>query len=159
MKLILESVAVVISVSLAKLRTVVGSLPLIEPDSADLHAGLEGVTAVSPDQVINQSVRGSNLDVGRVVVKSHEIIRAYREGKRARLRIVKGRAIDIELRFVEEIRREGVLERQQVVRWMVDGLKFVPGQAAAVGRIDQADVTLGAAVKKSLLVDFVVNSY
>lgn len=42
---------------------------------------------------------------------------------------------------------------------MVDGLQFVPWQAAAVGRIDQADVTLRASLEKSFFIDLVVNTY
>src|SRR5579859_3107410 len=92
-----------------KAESVVRSLPLIKPNAADLHAGLEGVTPMGPDDIVDQAIGGSDLDVRRIVVEANETARTHCERKCARLRIVEGRAVDIELRFVEEIRRERVL--------------------------------------------------
>src|ERR1700751_298110 len=60
-----------------KAEDVIGGLSLIEPHSPDLHAGLEGVTSMGPDDVVDQAVRGSNLDVRRIVIQADEITCTY----------------------------------------------------------------------------------
>src|SRR5579864_7665100 len=107
-----------------KTECVIRGLSLIEPNSPDLHACLEGVTAMGPDHVVDHSVRGANLNIRRIVIEANEITCTYRKGERARLGIVKRRAIHVELRLVEKTRGERVLERHQVVRGMVDGLQL-----------------------------------
>jgi len=52
-----------------------------------------------------------------------------------------------------------MLQRHQVICRVIDGLELIQWNAAAIGRVDQTDVALGAAVKKSALIDLVVNPY
>src|SRR5579863_1817575 len=145
-------------VGIAKTQNVIGSLTLIQPDAADFHTRLEGVTSVGPYQVFDNPVRRADFDIGCVVVEPYEIACADRKRECACLWIVKWCTIHIKLRFVEEIWSEGVLEREKVVCWVVDSLEFVARQTAAIGRIDQADVPLSSTVKKRLLVDFVIDA-
>src|SRR5271165_3416713 len=93
-------------------QVVVGGLALVEPNPANLHAGLEGMSAMRPNQVVHNSECGSNLDVGVVVIEGDEGVGAYGIGKNARLWVDKWRPIDIDLGLVEEIRPECVLQRQ-----------------------------------------------
>src|SRR5580700_9247256 len=102
-------------VVITKGQVVIRSLALIQAHAAVLHAGLEGVPTARPDQVVNQAISSPNLDVGAVVVESYEVVGAHRIRESTRLRIVKGRAINVELHLVEESWTEGVLQRQHIV--------------------------------------------
>src|SRR5258708_11121145 len=83
---------------------VIRRLALIKPYAPVLHAHLEGVPSVSPNQIVNQTVSRPYLDVRSIVVQTDEgSICIHSKWKRARLRIVVGRAVDIELCFVEKI--------------------------------------------------------
>src|ERR1017187_1139278 len=88
---------------LSERKVVVGSLALVQPNPTNLHAGLECVSTMRPDQVIDDPVSGSNLNVGIVVVEPDEGVGAYRIGESARLRIMKWGSIDVDLGFIEEI--------------------------------------------------------
>ena len=76
-------------------ENVVLGLPLIERASANLQPRLDGRVLIDP------SVVRANLDVGMIIFKTDKVGCAYRKWKRAGLRVVKGRAIDINLGFVE----------------------------------------------------------
>src|SRR5271169_1165448 len=117
------------------------------------------MAAMRPDQVVDHSKRRTDLNVGCVVVKPDETARAYCERKCASLGIVKWRTIDVELGFIEKTRSECVLQRDQIICRVVEGLKFVRRETAPIRRVDQADVALGTAVDLSLLVELVVNPY
>src|ERR1022692_578826 len=126
---------------------VVRGLPLIEPDPAYLHAHFEGVPAVGPGQVINQTIGCANFDVGGIVVEPDETIaRVDGKCKRTRLRIVEWGSIDVELGFIEEMWRECALQCQQVICRVVDGLELIGRKTAAVGCVYQADVPLGTPI-------------
>ena len=138
---------------------VIFGLPLIKPDTADLYAGFEGMPAMGPDHVIDQSEGCADFNVGRVVVEPDEVSSAYCESQRACLRVMIGRAIDVPLSLIEELRSKRVLQRHQVIRRVIDGLQFVFRQAAAIGRIHQTDVALRPTVKGSTQVDLIVGPY
>ena len=108
-----------------EVEIIVGGLALIETDAPILHACFESVLAASPAKIVNESVRCPNFDVGGIVVQSNEIAGAHRKWQRAGLRVVIGRAVDIELQFVENIRRKGVFQSEQVIGRMIDNLQFV----------------------------------
>src|SRR5579871_148752 len=103
-------------------QIVIRGLSLVQPDATIFHPQLESMFPSCPDQVIDQAVGGTDLDVGTVIVEAYEIISAHRIRQSAGLRVMEGRAIDIELHFIEESWTEGVLQRQKIVRRMVDGL-------------------------------------
>src|SRR5260370_37445181 len=116
------------------------------------------MSAMVPNQVVDHSVGGSNLDVCVVVVERDKGVGAHRIGKDTRLWVVEWRSIDIALGLVEEIRLECVLQRQQVVRGMVDGPELVPGETAAIWGVPQANVPLGAPIEQGFFIDLVVDS-
>ena len=131
---------------------VVRGLTLVQPNAANLHARLEGMSAMRPSQVVNQAKCRAHFDVGSIVVQADERVAGVdRKRQRAGLWIVIRRAIDIKLGFIEELRRESVLQRHDVIRGMVDDLQFVFWKAAAIRRVHQADVALRASVEQSLL--------
>src|ERR1039458_2822270 len=142
-----------------KTQGVIRGLPLIQPYPADFHARFEGMPAVGPGQVIDHSVGCADFNVRRVVVESYEVTGAYRKRKGAGLRIVEWRAVDVNLGFIEDIGLERALQRQQVVRRVVDGLQLVRRKTAAIRSWYQADVALSTAVECGLIVEPIINSH
>src|SRR4029077_11630473 len=132
-------------------------LALIQTDAADLHARLEGVPAVDPGQVIDHSVSRSHFFVRLVVVDRLEIQHVHLVGNHARLRIVEGRAINVDLRFIHHIGRKNVLHRDEIIRRMINGSQKI--EQVALWTVNKADVALGAAVESGLFADLVVDAH
>src|SRR5207248_195726 len=124
----------------------VGRLSLIQPNAPDFHARLEGVTAMDPTEIVDDSEGSADFHVFRVVVKLHKRVGSYGKRQGARLRMVERSAVDVALYPVEEGGGEGMLQRHQIIRGVVDGPKAV-SRDAADGRFHQADVPPSAAIE------------
>ena len=77
-------------------------------------------------QVVNSTISGTDLIVGIVVIETFKVVRVNGKGKHADLGIVKRRSIDAELHLIENVGREGVLQRQNIIgRFCFDLLAII----------------------------------
>src|SRR5207302_3330543 len=71
---------VVGAAAVGEVESIVGRLSLIQPNAPDFQARLEGVTAMDPTEIVDDSEGSADFDVFRVVVKLHKRVGSY--GKR-----------------------------------------------------------------------------
>ena len=81
----------------------------------------------------------------------------HRIGKNAGLGIVIRRAVDVDLCFVEQIRTENVLQRDEVVGRVIDDILFVKERANRL--VGVQDIALGTPVECGFVVEFVVDAH
>ena len=103
-------------------QIIVRSLTLIEPNAADFHAGLESMTPMRPRKIVDKAEGGANFDVLRVVIDSREARQVHRVGEGARLGIVEGGPVDVDLRFIEYVCVENVLQRNKVICRVIEDM-------------------------------------
>ena len=122
----------------AEVEIAVGGLALIQAHAANLDAQFEGMAIVSPSHIVNDAVGGADFDVGGFVGNAGEIVGVDSVSERAGLGVMEGRAVDVHLGFVEDVRAKDVLEGQEVVGGMVEGQSFVQPDGDTDLRLDQA---------------------
>ncbi len=131
-------------------------MTLIEPNAANFHAGLESVTPAGPRKIVDKAEGCANFHVLRVVIDSREARQTHRVGKGACLGIMVGRSVDVDLRFVEYVCVENVLERNEVICRVIEDMLQV--EEWANGLVGVNDVALGAAVQRGFIAKLVINT-
>lgn len=144
-------------VRIAKIEVVVGGLTLIQPNSANLHSGLKGVTTANPGKVVDHTESCAHLMVRVDVVDCDPATGVYGIIQRACLGIDEWGPVDKDFGLIEHPGREGLLQGDKIIRRMVDGLNQVEGNSTPVRSTHKADVPLSASVQAGLVTDLVVH--